>query len=105
MLNLFLAYSRTSTKHLLPFMDRMAPKWYKIGVMLLETEQQSQLKLIQARHGSNLRMCCLAMFQYWMGTHPRATWHHVVAALRSPGVELSAVASDLERNFTGKNLL
>ena len=83
----------------------MAPKWYKIGATLLETEQQSQLKLIQARHGSNLRRCCLAMFHYWMGTHPGATWHHVVTALKSPGVELSAVASDLERNFAGKNLL
>lgn len=83
----------------------MAPKWYKIGAMLLETEQESQLRLIQARHGSNLKKCCLAMLQYWVGTHPEGTWRHVVTALRSPDIELSAVASNMERKFAGKSSL
>ena len=80
----------------------MAPDWYEVGAVLLDVEQESQLRLIQANHGSDVRKCCLAMLQYWMGTHPKATWHHLVTALTSPGVNLAAVASDIEKNFTGK---
>ena len=43
------------------------------------------------------------MLQYWMEAHPEATWHHLVTALRSPGVDLTAVASDIESNFNGRN--
>ena len=70
--------------------------------MLLEEKQEGHLMLIQATHGSDAKKCCLAMLQYWMATHPEATWHHLVTALRSPGVEMVAVASDIEKNFTGR---
>ena len=79
----------------------MAPNWYEIGAMLLEEGQESQLRLIQSDYGSDVRKCCVAMLQYWMDTHPEATWHHLVTALRLPGVELSAIASDIEKKFTG----
>ena len=91
-----------STKQLLPFMVHMAPNWYEVGAMLLDVTQESQLKLIRATHGSDAKKCCLAMLQNWMDTHPEATWHQLVTALRSPGVDLTAVASDIERNFIGK---
>ena len=71
--------------------------------MLLKEEQESQLKLIQTDHGGDARKCCLAMFQFWMATHPDATWHDLVMALRSPGVDLSSVASVIENNFKGKS--
>ena len=80
----------------------MAPNWYEVGAMLLEVEQESQLALIQANHGGDVRKCCLAMLRYWMDTHPKATWHHLVAALVSPGVNLLVVASNIQKNFTGK---
>lgn len=100
--NYFIADSMPSTKQLLPFVAHMAPNWYEVGAMLLDMKQESQLKLIRATHGSDVRKCCLAMLQYWMDTHPEATWHQLVAALRSPGVELVAVASDIEKDFAGK---
>ena len=79
----------------------MAPNWYEMGAMLLEVEQESQLKLIQATYGSDVKKCCLYMLQYWMDTHPEATWHHLIATLRSPGVDLAAVAAEIEKNITG----
>ena len=91
-----------STKQLLPFMICMAPNWYEVGAMLLDITQEPQLKLIKTTHGSDAKKCCLAMLQYWMDTHPEATWHHLVTALRSPGVDLAAIAADIERNFIGK---
>ena len=89
-------------KQLLPFVVNLAPNWYEVGAMLLEVEQESQLKLIQASHGSDVRKCCLSMLQYWMDTHPKATWLHLVTALISPGVNLATVAYDIEKNFIGK---
>jgi len=81
----------------------VAPNWYELGAMLLREEQEAQLKLIQSTHSNDVRRCCLAMLQCWMDTHPEATWHYLVTALRSPGVDLDSVASDIEKNFAGKN--
>ena len=95
--------AKPSTKKLLPYVTHVASNWYELGAMLLEEEQESQLKLIQSTYGNDVRKCCLAMLQYWMDTHPEATWHHLVTALRSPGVDLTAIASDMEKNFTSKD--
>ena len=86
-------------------MTQIAPKWYEVGATLLEKEQEPHLKLIQANHGNDVRKCCLAMLQHWMDTHPEATWHDLVMALRSPGVDLPSAASVIENNFAGKNII
>ena len=88
-------------KKLLPFVVRVAPNWYELGVMLLKEEQEPQLKTIKLEYGNDVRKCCLAMLEYWMDTHPEATWYHLTAALKSPGVDLAAVASEIEKNFIG----
>ena len=98
------AHSKPSTKTLLPFVAQLAPNWYELGAMLLEEKQEAHLILIQDTHGVNKKTCCLAMLQYWMSTHSEATWHHLVTALRSPGVDLTAIASDIESKFTGRCL-
>ena len=99
---MYVADSMPSTKQLLPFVGRMAPNWYEVGAMLLDVTQESQLQLIQSTYGNDAKKCCLAMLKKWMNTHPEATWHHLVTALRSPGVDLATVAADIEGNFTGK---
>ena len=99
----FVAHSKPSTRRLLPFVVHLAPNWYELGAMLLKEEQEPQLKLIQATYSSDMKKCCLALLQYWMDTHPEATWHHLVTALRSPGVDLAAVASEIERGFDGES--
>ena len=80
----------------------MAPTWYEVGAMLLDVTQEPQLNLIQDTYGADTKKCCLAMLKKWMYTHPEATWNHLVIALRSPGVEMVAVASEIEKNFAGK---
>ena len=98
----YVAHSKPSTRRLLPFVSQLAPNWYELGAMLLEEEQEAHLIVIQSTYGSDPKKCCLSMLQYWMNTHPKATWHQLVTALRSPGVELAAVASNIEKNFAGK---
>ena len=83
-------------------MDRIAPNWYQVGAVLLEEEQEGQLRLIEAQYVNDVTKCCFAMLQFWMSTHPEATWHHLVIALKSPGVNLAAVAYDIEKNYIGK---
>lgn len=45
------------------------------------------------------------MLEYWMDTHSEATWYHLTAALRSPGVELAAVATEVEKNLSGQYII
>ena len=98
---IYTAHSKPSTKTLLPYVAQLAPNWYELGATLLDEKQEAQLVLIQTDHGDDKKKCCLAMFQYWMSTHAEATWHHLVTALRSPGVDLAAVAAEIESEFTG----
>ena len=84
------------------FVDQLAPRWYELGVQLLEVGDEGRLTVIEAKYSSD-KLCCFAMLNYWIKTHPEATWHDLVTALKSPGVELTAVASTIERKFTGKH--
>ena len=99
---IYVVHLKPSTKALLPFLDKLTPNWYELGAMLLEEKQEPHLRAIKTSHGGDARRCCLEMLQYWMETHPEATWDHLVTALKSPGVELIAVASDIEKILTGK---
>lgn len=89
-------------KKLVPLMVDMAANWYELGAILLEENQEAQLKVIGSTHGSNVRKCCSTMLRYWIDKHPGATWHQLVTALRTPGVDLNSVASNIENNFTSK---
>ena len=100
-LHYFVADSKPSTKQLLPFLAQLAPNWYELGATLLDVEQESQLRVIQTNY-NDVTKCCLAMLQHWMETHPKATWNQLVAALRSPGVNLDVVASEIEKHFIGE---
>ena len=97
----FVADSSPSTKELLPYLVHIAPSWYVVGAALLEPERESQLKLIRKNNHSDAKQCCLHMLEYWMETHPNATWYHLITALRAPGVDLTVVANEIEKNFAG----
>ena len=96
-------HSKPSMKKLVPLLVDMAPNWYDLGAVLLEERQERQLRVIESTYGSNVKRCCSAMLRYWLDKQPEATWHQLVTALRSPGVDLDAVASHIEENYTSKN--
>ena len=106
MMHVLLANSAPTTQQLLSFVTpHVASKWYEIGVMLLKEKQESRLRQIKTDHGQDVKKCCLEMFDYWKQTHPDANWHHLVAALKSPGVELLLVAADIEKKFDGNEII
>jgi len=103
---MLLAHRTPTTLQLLSFViPHVASKWYEVGVMLLEEEQESQLVQIKSNHGQDVKKCCFEMFSYWRQTHPNANWYHLVTALKSPGVALHHVAADIEKKFNGNELI
>ena len=94
--------SRPSKKKLLDHVvSRVAPHWYDLGITLLDEDQETHLDVIESSHGSNKEECCKKMFWYWLNTNTSATWKQLIEGLRSPGVKLTVVASDLEKMLTG----
>ena len=81
----------------------IGPKWYELGIALLDEAQLSQLDSIMSNHNEATR-CCTAMLKYWLQIHPSATWHELINALRSSGVELNNVATMVEKLLPGKYL-
>ena len=41
------------------------------------------------------------MFIYWLETHPNATWYQLVAALKTPGIQMNNIAATIERDIIG----
>jgi len=78
----------------------IGPKWYELGIALLDRDQLAQLEIIKANHNEATR-CCTAMFIYWLQSHSKATWYQLAEALKTPGVELKNVASMVEALCTG----
>ena len=76
----------------------VATKWYELGLELLDEKEEHELNNI---NGSDVKKCCLKMFLLWLDTNSDANWWQIVEALKSPGVELSAVAIELERKLSG----
>ena len=97
-----IAHATPSTKKLLSLViPHVATKWYELGAMLLDEDQEDKLKEIQSNFGGDVHKCCLQMFHFWRESHPEANWYILVEALQSPGVELNAVAFNIRKNFIG----
>jgi len=78
----------------------IGPKWYELGIELLDDDRVIYLETIKANHNEATR-CCITMFIHWLQSEPSATWHQLAEALKAPGVEMSNVAAMVEELFTG----
>ena len=76
----------------------IGPKWYELGIALLDNDQVIQLENIETNK-SEVSRRCTAMLMYWLKSHSNATWHDLVKALKDPGVELNNVATMVEEIF------
>ena len=78
----------------------IGPKWYELGIALLDDDQLTQLEIIKINDSEVTRRCTV-MLIYWLQSHSTATWHDLVEALKAPGVELNNVATMVEALFPG----
>ena len=97
----YLANSRPSKKKILDLVvPHVTTKWYELGVELLAEEQVSQLDVIRTNYNDTIT-CCREMFWYWLRSNPNASWYHLVECLKSPVIELHALAADIEKFYAG----
>jgi len=71
-----------------------------LGIELLDDDQVTQLDIIK-KNNDDVMERCMALFSYWLRTHSDSTWHHLVAALREPDVELNELAASVEEKYVG----
>jgi len=76
-------------------------KWYELGIQLLQTGQESKLRLIRTNCGNDAKRCCVEMFNYWLQNHPAASWDQLVKALQKPALKLNYLAETIQRKFSG----
>lgn len=78
--------------------ETVAPRWYELGIELLNANQSSHLDVIAANDHDVIK-CCYAMFRYWLESHPKASWKKLVHALKAEGVGENYEASIIESKF------
>ena len=81
---------------------KVANKWYELGIQLLNQPQLPKLDEIHKAYPNNLQRGCVEMLKYWLDITPGATWDDLIHALRAPGLQLLAMADDVEKEVKGK---
>ena len=79
---------------------RVASKWFELGAELFDEKEEHKLDNIESSHKNDVNKCCLEMFRMWL-KRINPTWTQIVAALASPGVDLTSEANNLRKQLTG----
>jgi len=94
---------KPSVKDLQNFViPKVSTHYNEIGIELYHDDDLSVLDEIRAANPSDYRKACLAMFQHWLSAYDsNASWSVLIAALKSPGIQLIAVSCELEKRLIG----
>ena len=71
----------------------VATRWYELGLVLLDTNYQYELAIIEADIRNDVVTCCRKMFNKWLSTDELASWDKLIKAVRI--VQLNNVANDI----------
>ena len=80
---------------------KIANKWYELGIQLFSPSQLTRLHEIRANYLNDHRGGCIEMLNCWLDITSGATWDNLIHALRAPGLELLAIADDVEKEVKG----
>jgi len=75
----------------------VGPKWYYLGIELLEVDDVKKLNTIQSEHPADLEICCTKLFEFWLEKQPQASWNQLIESLRQPGLDLGHLATKIEQ--------
>ena len=78
--------------HVIPSVAR---RWYKLGLMLLDTKYQNELDTIEVDAINDAETCCRKMLVRWLNTDELASWDKLIKALRI--IQLNDIASNIEQ--------
>jgi len=80
---------------------KVSTHYNEIGIELFHDDDLSRLDEIAKANPTDYRKACTAMFQHWLGADYDATWNALIAALRSPGIQLISVSHELVKQLNG----
>ena len=83
---------------------KVANDWYDLAIQLFDESQLPRLDEIRSTYSNNRREGCVEMLKYWLKITPEASWDNLIHALRAPGLELLAIADDVEKKVKGKHV-
>ena len=68
----------------------IAKHWKDLGTELLNEEYLHELTIIEAKHNSDVKKCCNAMFDYWLQVDYKANWNQLISALEKINLNVLA---------------
>ena len=75
----------------------IGPKYYSIGLELLDVDNVSRLEVIRENNPNKSKECAAEMLHLWLETSEDASWNKLIQALRQPHVGLLFLASEIEK--------
>jgi len=79
-----------------------AVKWKDLGVQLLDPAKVGVLDIIEKDHPQDVITCCKSMLEKWLHTKRGASWNQLLNSLKSPCVQLTYLADQIEQKLTIK---
>ena len=83
---------------------KVANDWYNLGIQLFSESQRPKLDGIRSTYSKDHQGGCVEMLNWWLKITPRATWDNLIHALKAPGLELLAIADDVEKEVKGTDI-
>ena len=75
----------------------IAPKWYDVGLELMEIEDEKELDAIQAEQSINSdKERAKKMLKLWLDKNIDASWNDLLKALKMPTIGLNAIALEIQ---------
>ena len=68
--------------------------WFDLGIELLEQKDVAALNTIRSDATKSLIERCSEMFKVWLERQPRASWRHLITAMKK--IHVNNLACDVE---------
>jgi len=78
----------------------IAPKWYDVGLELMEEKDVEELRVIKTDYDTNVSKACEEMLELWLRKKPESTWNQLIEAVKAPDIELNSAATKIEEMLT-----
>ena len=95
-----LSVLRTARGKKIKIIERVTPKWQRLGDQLEFDIRGAKLELIKTAHPNDPVACCRAMFQHWLegnGVKP-CSWRKLIEVLED--CDLEVLAEEVEAAYS-----
>ena len=75
----------------------IAPDWYKIGIELMETNDEEELRIMKIQYSLEMMKGATEMLEFWLRKKTDASWNQLIAVLRMPHIGLTNLAFKIEK--------